>query len=303
MIRYLTNDQIDRQKWDQCIEQAPNGLIYAYSWYLDACEVQWDGLILNDYEAVMPLTYNKKYGIHYLFQPWFCASLGIFGIDILNEQQINIFIQAIPGKFRYVDISLNYTNRCSVESAAITQRVSYLLSLKPTYEQLRQSYRTQLKRNLSKAQAAGLIVKWDIAINEIYPLAKEIMQRVSAINDSEAKRMLELFDAVHKNKQTETVGIYSPGNELLASAVFFHSHQRWYYLIVGNHPNGKTLGASHYLIDRFIERHANSNAMLDFEGSDIGNIAYFYSSFGAVAASYQALKINRLPKILRWLKK
>jgi hypothetical protein len=43
--------------------------------------------------------------------------------------------------------------------------------------------------------------------------------------------------------------------------------------------------------------------LLDFEGSDIPNLAFFYSSFGAVNQAYPALKINRLPFYLKWLKR
>ena len=55
-IAYLSNKNIDKQKWDRCIDMASNGLIYAYSFYLDAMSKHWDALILNDYEIVMPLT-------------------------------------------------------------------------------------------------------------------------------------------------------------------------------------------------------------------------------------------------------
>jgi hypothetical protein len=302
-IQHITHDQIDKQKWDRCIELSTNGLIYAYSWYLDACGAKWDALILDDYEAVMPLTFGKKYGIYYLFQPWFCAGLGVFGIHPLTTKVISQFFQAIPTKFRYVDICLNYENRYTHKDAQITERVSYIMSLKPTYEEIKKTYRTQLKRNLTKAEAAHLVVKWDIDINDIFPLAKEIMQRVSPISDAEVDRIIPLFHAVKEHSCTQTIGIYSRKDELLASAVFFQSHQRWYYLIVGNHPNGKTIGASHYLIDCFIQRNAGTDFNLDFEGSDIRNIAYFYSSFGAKPILYQAIKINRLPKIIRWLKK
>jgi hypothetical protein len=302
-IIHIAYEQIDKEKWDQCIEQAPNGLIYAYSWYLDACGVKWDGLVLNNYEAVMPLTWNKKFGIYYLFQPWFCASLGVFGKHIITEDIIQNFIKAIPKKFRYIDICLNYGNQCRKEITEYTQRISYILSLNTIYEEIRKEYRTQLKRNIAKAKSAGLITKWGIDIKEIYPLAKEIMQRVSPINDEEVKKIIPLFKEVITHKQAETIGIYSKNGELLSSAAFFYSHQRWYYLIVGNHPNGKTLGASHLLIDRFIEKHAHTSSILDFEGSDIRNIAFFYSSFGAVTETYQSIKINRLPRIIRWLKK
>jgi hypothetical protein len=72
---------------------------------------------------------------------------------------------------------------------------------------------------------------------------------------------------------------------------------------VGNHPNGRTLGASHALIDAFIEDHAAQDLLLDFEGSDIRNLAFFYSSFGAVEEKYAAIKLNRLPWWMKWMKR
>ena len=100
-----------------------------------------------------------------------------------------------------------------------------------------------------------------------------------------------------------TYGIFSGEGQLLSSAVFFFSHNRAYYILVGNHPNGRTLGASHALIDSFIRDHSGRDLILDFEGSDIRNLAFFYSSFGAVEEKYFMLKWNRLPFGLKWLKK
>ena len=78
-IRYLRHEEIDKEKWDRCIDNAPNGLIYAYSYYLDAMSTHWDGIVSGDYQSVFPLTWNKKYGIKYLYQPFLTAQLGIFG--------------------------------------------------------------------------------------------------------------------------------------------------------------------------------------------------------------------------------
>ena len=65
-------------KWDNCITNAPNGLIYGYSFYLDHMAKQWDALVLNDYEAVMPLTWNKKYGINLFIPAFSYSSIGSF---------------------------------------------------------------------------------------------------------------------------------------------------------------------------------------------------------------------------------
>ena len=82
VIQYLPHAQINKTKWDACIAAAPNGLIYAHSWYLDEIIETWDALVMNDYESVMPLPYRKKYGVLYLFHPPFVAQLGLFGNEL-----------------------------------------------------------------------------------------------------------------------------------------------------------------------------------------------------------------------------
>ena len=300
-LRYISNKNIDKAKWDDCIAQSPNGLIYAYSWYLDTMSKNWDALVLGDYESVMPLTWNKKYGIHYLYQPWFCASLGIFSKKKITAKTVEQFLKAVPDKFRYWDLSLNQQNLFSVEGFPLKERMNYVLNLKPSYENIATNYRTNLKRNIKKAEAAVLQVKKNIPLKDILLLAKETMQRISPISDEEVNHFSKLFKKVKQHQQAETLGIYL-NKDLMASAVFFYSHKRWYYILVGNHPNGKTIGASHYLIDRFILAHASEDALLDFEGSDVRNLAFFYSSYGAVEEKYAAIRMNKLPKLLKWLK-
>ncbi len=78
-IRYLKRQDLDLNAWDECIRLSPAGLLYARSFFLDAItDGQWDALVMGDYEAVMPLTWNKKYGFTYLYQPNFVPVLGVF---------------------------------------------------------------------------------------------------------------------------------------------------------------------------------------------------------------------------------
>ena len=119
-IQYLSYHQIDKHKWDACIDSAENGLVYGYSIYLDTMANYWDALVLNDYETVMPLTWNRKYGIYYLYQPPFTACLGIFGND-LSTAIVKDFLLAIPAKFRYWDIALNEGNFFELEGIDLRQ--------------------------------------------------------------------------------------------------------------------------------------------------------------------------------------
>jgi hypothetical protein len=296
-IQYLTRSQIDTSKWDQCISRAANGRIYACSFYLDCMAQQWDALVLNDYDAVMPLTWNSKYGIHYLYQPFLAAQLGVFGSD-----NVRVFIEAIPGHFRYIDIYLNSGNTNALNTESVLLRDNYILDLHHPYEELNNAYRENIRRNIKKAKQAGCTVVKDFDVETVIALASTQMHLHDKNVEENIGRFRRLYKLLKTENKATTYGISLQG-VVIASCVFFFSHNRAYYILVGNHPNGKTIGASHALIDAFIADHAGQDLLLDFEGSDIRNLAFFYSSFGAVQEIYPALKINRLPFYLKWLKK
>lgn len=304
-ISYLTYQQIDKQKWDACIDKAPNGLIYAYSFYLDAMAKHWDALVLstgNDYEAVMPLTWNKKYRIHYLYQPAFTACLGVFG-GAVTATTVTAFLKAVPAKFKYWDIYFNPGNLFTGKEFPVYQRMNYVLDLDKSYDDLYAAFRNNIKRNIKKSEQFQLTVKKNIDVAAAITLAHEQSAAFSNMTETDFSNFERLFQLLYKNKKATAYGMYTNQTELVAAAAFFFSHNRAYYILVGNHPNGKTLGASHALINAFIQDHAGEKLLLDFEGSDIPSLAFFYSSFGAVEEKYSAVRLNRLPAYLKWMKK
>ena len=300
-IQYVAQAQIDREKWDNCIANASNGLIYTYSFYLDHMSKNWDALVLNDYEAVMPLTWNKKFGIHYIYQPFLTAQLGLFGNN-LNALLLESFLDAIPPKFKYWDFYLNHYNAFDLDDYKFYERSNYVLNLEKPYTDLQASYRETIRRNVRRAEQVGCYVRKEIDFEKVIELAIQQMKQHTKESGENVDRFRNLYKALHQMKMTATYGIFLK-EDLVASCIFFFSHHRAYYILVGNHPNGKTIGASHALIDVFIRDHAGKKMVLDFEGSDIRNLAFFYSSFGAVEEKYASIRLNRLPFYLKWLKK
>lgn len=300
--QYIQREQIDTSKWNKCIDEAANGLIYGYSYYLDHTSKQWDGLVLNDYQVVMPLTWNRKFGIYYLTQPPFAAALGIFGNN-LYEDKCRRFIDNIPSKFKLVDIFLNYNNMMLQGLPGLTIRSNYVLGLARPYEDLKNNYRENIRRNIKKAEQLNCTYTKNIPVVDVINLAKTQMRSTANLTEIHFENFARLYSELHPNGKAKTYGAYSSNGQLVASAVYFFSHHRAYYILVGNHPNSKTIGASHYLIDQFIKDHAGQELYLDFEGSDIRNLAFFYSSFGAVEENYPALYRNSLPWYLKWMKK
>jgi len=110
VIKLLGHTEIDREQWDYCISHSVFETIYPYSWYLDLVSPGWDALVLDDFRAVMPLTWTKKMGFRLLLQPVLAQQLGIFSRDSLDTPLLEEFLDNIPARFRYIDICLNKKN-------------------------------------------------------------------------------------------------------------------------------------------------------------------------------------------------
>jgi lipid II:glycine glycyltransferase (peptidoglycan interpeptide bridge formation enzyme) len=299
-LQYLKNQDIDKAKWDKCIHTASNGLIYGYSFYLDAMSKHWDALVMNDYEAVMPLTWNKKFGIYYLYQPFLCASLGVFGKNVTSEMLLS-FLDAIPRQFKYWDIYLNRLNNFNIEGYNLYKRTNYILALNKTYPALFNNFRSSYKQLIKKAEVKGLAVKKNIAIEKIIKLAKNKLEKVSKLKKNDFQNFQDLYKKLYAENKAASFGVFLK-EELLASGAFLFSHNRAYYILAGNKPKGRPFGASQLVINAFIEQYAGKDLILDFEGSNIPQIAFFFKGFGALPEEYPGLKYNALPPILRKLK-
>ncbi len=299
-IHYISHKFINKSKWDKCIANASNSLIYATALYLDNMARYWDALVLNNYEAVMPLTYNKKLGIYYLYQPFTCASLGVFG-SYLSPQVVELFLQSIPPHFKYADIYFNNENTFTIGSVHLTPRTNYVLSLNKPYTEIHKQYRESYKQILKNTEAATLI-KINIDYELVIDLAQKKMNQVKAFKRDDIKRFRKLCQGLLQKDQVKTYGVFHDNN-LVASGIFFMDNSRAYYVMAGNTTYGRKLGASHILIDAFIKDHSDSKLSFDFEGSNIPGIAFFFKGFGAQKEIYFGLRFNRLNKLLQLFKK
>jgi hypothetical protein len=311
MISYLTYDQIDRKKWDDCIEASFNGMVYAKSWYLDIVAEKWDGMVEDDYERVFPLVWGKKMGIHYMYQPVFTQQLGVFSKKNLTEKIIIDFLQAIPSRFRYAEISLNTFNNLTSWKTGLHKWKNFELDLIHSIEWIRNNYTTNLRRNLKKTGEFRLQLMKNTRPEEIIRIFRENRGReIFHLKDADYMKLSRLiYTGIYRGAVT-TYGVYSPTNDLCAGAVFLRSKKKVIFLFSGLTPQGKEYNAMSFLIDSFIAEHAPTHLTLDFEGSNHPGLARFYQSFGAQEVQYCHLIINRLPllfstgvKMVRTLRK
>lgn len=302
MIRYLSHKEIEFEKWDLCLEQASNSLVYGYSWYLNKVSPNWDALVLDDYHAVMPLTHGRKYFICYLHQPFFTQQLGVFAKAQLNQDLIIEFISAIPSKFKFIEVNLNEQNYYLSEEYKLIKRKNYLLNLNKPYDKLVKDYNNQALRNLKKSRKQEIELR-TIQYKEVITFYRIHKSEVTLGVKSEDYLALEgLMEVAYKRGKLFSKGVFSKSGELLACGSYLMQKGRIIFLIGTSSASGRETGAMHYLMDSMIFQFSNHKMLFDFEGSEIPGIARFYKSFGAIKTHYFRLKKNRLPWLLRLLK-
>lgn len=301
MIRFYRHSEIDKKLWDHCIREAFNGMIYAYSWYLDIVSPDWEALIENDYERVFPLPVNKKYRINYIAQPYFTQQLGLFSRSKISPATVDSFIKAIPEKFKLIELNLNTHNSSEIFKERIIPQINHELDLIKDYDFLFKNYSENTRRNIKKARKAGLSLMKNIRPDEIVKLFKNNRGKdVSNLTDEDYGRLLRLvYSCIHKGR-AELYGVYSEMNELCAGAIFLTNEKKTTFIFSGLNEYGRENRAMFFLIDKFIEEHAHTHLTFDFDGSNDPNLARFYKGFGSTEIHYPRLELMHLPLPLRF---
>lgn len=297
MISYLNHDAIDPTLWDECIAQAPNGNVYAWSWYLDIVHPGWDALVeVSDgkYLAVMPITWKEKYGIYYLCQPFFVQQLGVFSTQTLTQERILEFLEAIPKFYLLVQIRLNEGNRFNDLLKGVEFHFNFLLDLSKNYDTLFSQYHENTRRNLKKALNNGLTLVEQVPMATVIDLFRANRgARVTHWGDAEYERLTRLSERAITSSNAFIYGVKSTDNDdVICGALFMISHHRITFLFSGCDARGKELGAMTFLLDQVIRRYAGKSLVLDFEGSDEVNLARFYQGFGSELVHYSALNFK-----------
>jgi hypothetical protein len=318
IIQYLKHKEIDFKRWNDCVRNSSSPLIYGHSGYLDQMAAgQWDALVLDDYKAVMPLTWRSKFGITYLYQPAFTQQTGIFSTELLTASVVEAFLHELDRHFQFAESHLNYSNAIFplpphspfthlsplTLLSTLTARTNYILSLDLPYEQLASQYKKDLVRNLKAAARTPLLFVKDFALETaLGDFRGHYASRLPAIRQDDYRHFERLCLDLRQQGQLLVRAVLDEQRHPLGSAVFLRDTHRFYLVHSTTFAAGRTTESNHFLLDQFIREFAGTPMTLDFEGSDHPGIAHFYANFGSTNQPYFFYRRNRLPWPFRWLK-
>lgn len=295
-ITYFKHKDINKEKWDRCIDVSKNRIVYALSWYLDRIGPNWDALIEGDYESVMPIIHRKKYFINYIYNPFFTAKLGIFSETQIDKPLVNNFFKSIPKKFKLVSIKLNSYTLFNVPNFNTQINTTYELNLNRPYEEIAENFSKNHIKNIVKGNNSSIIIRKEDDVSKLILLKKDQMLslRNSQFKKNHFIKLSQILNYALKKDECVVYNAYDKDNKVCASAVFLIKYNRAVKYTATN-DLGKKNRAGYVLIDTFIKEHSGSNLILDFAGSNIKGIADFNAGFGSANFTYPNIYTNKLP--------
>ena len=224
MIEYIKRKDLDTNKYDACIENSIQSRIYAFSWYLDIVADNWDVLVLNDYEAVMPIPWRKKFFIKYVYTPLRVLELGVFSF---NKVDLEVFSNMLCKKFFYANLRFNSENRLINFSEVLTEKQQQYVLLKDDYEIILDNYRKDRKKDLNKAKKAGLTEEWNDSVENLIHLFKNnVGKRFKGMSVNDYQIMEEIVKRCIDEKKGQVLSIYDKDKRLVSSGFFIKNNKK-----------------------------------------------------------------------------
>lgn len=295
-IRLLKHSEIDKEKWDDCIQKSSNHIIFSESIFLDCVGKHWCGIVEGDYKTVMPVPVINKLGISYLSQPIFSRALYIHSNDGFSAHDL---YQELFTHFSRFDIQVDQEPSI-VPRGTIQDKRYYqaICTLRDTTD-LTKLYSENHKRNIRKAMKTGLQVcdsnartVIEIFSNSKYSLIKELKKDHLSI-------LGNLMTRLSNVNKADFIEVRNNDNQCIAAACFLKSYDRIIYLKGGSTAEGRISGAMHLLMDHALNTYKKDYSIFDFGGSSISGISRFFKGFGADDFVYLRL---RSKSILQYLK-
>lgn len=300
-FQIFSSAEIDKSKWDNCIHACEEGLIYSTYNYLDALCDNWSGVVIDDYKAVMPLPWRKKYGIKYFYEPPFIQQLGLINSFEINS---NALYETLIQFAKYGDINLNFANNILAQQLQATHKTNFIIDLSKSYEAIIANYKKDLFNNLKKAHRDSISISTETEIELAIDVYQSHYQsRISHITSADYNNLKKLCASLVVNGSCFTRKVLNNNQELLCIGLFLKDSKRIYNLLNTTTAIGRRSEANHYLLDGVIKEFCGQDLIFDFEGSDLPGVKNFYEKFGAVNQPYFHYHFNKLPAILRWLKR
>lgn len=293
-IRYLSDSQIDKQKWDACINNSINGLVYAYSWYLDSCTDRWDALVLGNYEAVMPIPLVRRRGKWKIHSMLISAQLGIFANKIPDETTVLSFLNELSKRYKRWSLPFNLLNPEHIsgyESLLKTKFSKDLIYPSDVHQRMAGSDNIDSKGDaMSVSKGAQLAVILNFVLR-IYG---------SKIASSEILALRRIISFSMRFGFGTAYSVYSSTNNIIGLSYLIRFRNRLYMLFCISDMQADKQKVYQKILNRIYSDFENQDYVLECIARDDEALEHLLKKNGFSGTTYAVLRKHR--RLFGWMR-
>lgn len=314
MIRLVKHGDIDATRWNETVGASGFPTVFCTYEMLDALVggATWNALVMDDYDYVMPLPERSKFGVHYVYSPFFVSQMGIFSAKPVTAQITSDFFNALPSADKHVDLLLNQSNATDFIDSYTISLVTHTLALYKDYQELSSAYSQNTRRNVKAARKSDLVMKSDeVGVEQVVRLFQENrgQRKEVRFKPKDYEILTQAASVLKSQGLLEVLSVHTREGQLIAGALMVRDFQRYRFWFSGRDAQFADQKAMFFLLDEFIARHAGTPFLLDFNGSMNENVARLYKGFGGQPLPIKMISYSRqmywnlLLKLYRMIRK
>lgn len=295
MIRRLKYHEIDFEKYTRCLENSEQRKYSASRLFLDITSRRnWEVLVFDDYEAVMPVPFIKRFGIKIVINPRLCQQLGVFSEK--DDNNLNeLFLTYFQKNYNIWYYAFNDKNSFLT---FLKKRKNFLI-YPNEYEIVRQKYSPKRKRKLRLDEDILAVSEIrEIRMAEARDFISENM--IGAKNDDDKNKFLKIFEDFDKSGSL-TISAFFYKNKIINAIAIYHDEKTSVLLGTFNDREFVKLAGSSVIIDDVIRKNIKEK-IFDFEGSEVPAIEEFFRGFRPEQKPYPFIKHSKKEMLIKVFK-
>jgi len=293
---YLNRE--DFAKWDEFVQNSPQGSIFSKSWYLDALGVDYKILAVTQKGSIKAGIVLAKNEVNTFSNPMLDKYLGFLFIKEDGNYQ-----KQISNRYQYMNILANeikditsfdyyfhpnFTNWIPLYWKGFAQqtRYTYIIDNSRSLEEIESRFHHNIKRNIKNAIKNGVEVRREIPFEDLWYVVNKTFLRQGSKAPFNKDRLKRFINDLMNRGSFISFGAYNDRNEPIAVLGFVYEEKSSYLLLNGVDIDREIRGANALIVKESIRYFYNICQKYDFEGSMIEGIEQFYRRFGGELIPY-----------------
>jgi len=298
-LKYLEKTEYDN--WNIFVDNSLQGSIFSKIWYLDALQVKYEILVIEENENIKAGIVLAKNEINTYANPMLDKYLGIlFEYKEGNKQKI------ISKEYKYMELLISklkeiqsfdyyfhpsFKNWIPFSWNNFTQqtRYTYILNLSNPLKEIESAFHTDIKRGIKNAIKHNIQIKEDIEFEEFYEIINKTFLRQGNKAPFNKEKIKKYIKTLKERDKFISFGAYDENHNLISVTGIVYDNKIAYQLFNGIDIKNQVRGANAYTIFYAIKYFHNTCNYYDFEGSMIFGVEQFFRRFNGEQVQYMRI--------------